>query len=77
MKRSEMLHKIIQLLVLTKTNDLGYKETAEEVLNGVRMWGMLPPLSFHNSISGDHSWEQEDDEDNTQPWNPDRQSGAV
>jgi len=43
MKRSDMVTQLVQLLVLCKNNDLGYTETAEEILSLVEDRGMKPP----------------------------------
>lgn len=43
MKRNDMLTQLTQLLVIAKSNNLGYSETAREVLSLIEKRGMLPP----------------------------------
>lgn len=67
MKQSEMVAQISQLLVLCKNKELGYGETAREIISLIEDRGMLPPPNYNETYySSDepggyspNNWEEE------------------
>ena len=57
MRRSHIMMQLVQLLVLVKSSNLGYAETAEQIIRLFEIRGILPPQPVGTNFKP--KWEDE------------------